>query len=284
MRICVFVGLVVFTALGYAQGHRPDGQRIGDLLIELTSIDTPDTLGLPSDHHWVQAALTFRNVGREAVCAVFLGSLKADSSLIVRNAAMSISELLPGMEIRRTSAFFVKTGADPLELTLETESYGRDGCGSALPRDAIRSVVFPIRGIASPVPVQASAPELPPPDVGPVTLPGPSGCSSGVAIPFGAPVPGVAIPFDAPVPIYQPDPEYTDQARQAKWQGSVVLYFEIDKTGKPVPGCMRVWRSLGLGLDEKAVEAVEKWRFKPSIKNGRPTSVMATVEVTFRLQ
>ena len=161
MRICVFVGLVFFTALGYAQGNRPDTQRIGDLLIELTGIDTSDTLGLPSDHHWVQAKLTFRNVGRQAVCAVFLGSLKADSSLIVRNAAMSISELLPGEKIHRISAFFLKTGADPLELTLETESYGRDGCGSALPRNASRSVVFPIRVLLPPV--QASAPELPPP-------------------------------------------------------------------------------------------------------------------------
>jgi hypothetical protein len=163
MRICVFVGLVVFTALGYAQGHRPDAQRIGDLLIEITSVDTPDTLGLPSDHRWVQAELTFRNMGRQAVCAVFLGSLKADSGLIVRNAAMSISGLLPGQEIHRIFAFFLKTGADPLELTLETESYGRGGCGSPLPRDAIRSAVFPIRGIAAPPPAQASAPELPPP-------------------------------------------------------------------------------------------------------------------------
>jgi hypothetical protein len=162
MRICVFVGLVFFTALGYGQSHRPDAQGIGDLLIELTGVDSPDTLGLPSDHHWVQAELTFRNVGRQAVCAVFLGSLKADSSLIVRNAAMSISELLPGEKIHRISAFFLKTGADPLELTLETESYGRDGCGSALPRDAIKLAVFPIRGIAAPPPVQANAPELSP--------------------------------------------------------------------------------------------------------------------------
>ncbi len=173
MRICVFVGLFVLSAMGYAQGHRPHAQRIGDLLIGLTSIDTPDSdtsdsdtpdsLGLPSDHHWVQAKLTFRNVGQETICASFAGSLKADSGLTVRNAAMSISELLPGEEIHRTSAFFLKTGADPLELTLETESYGRHGCGSALPRNAIRSVVFPVRGIASPLPVQASAPGLPAP-------------------------------------------------------------------------------------------------------------------------
>jgi hypothetical protein len=151
MRICVFIGLVVFTALGYAQGHRPDAQRIGDLLIEITGVDTPDTLGLPSDHHWVQAKLTFRNMGRQAVCAVFLGSLKADSGPILRNAAMSISELLPGEEIHRISAFFLKTGADPLELTLEAESYGRDGCGSALPRDAIRSAVFPLAHSTRPI-------------------------------------------------------------------------------------------------------------------------------------
>jgi TonB family protein len=104
-------------------------------------------------------------------------------------------------------------------------------------------------------------------------LPQSSGCSSEGAIPFGA-----------PVPIYQPEPEYTDEARQAKWQGSVVLSLEVDKTGKPVPGCIRVLRSPGLGLDGKAIDAVERWRFKPGMKDGRPTSIRTSLEVDFRLQ
>jgi protein TonB len=46
---------------------------------------------------------------------------------------------------------------------------------------------------------------------------------------------------------------------------------------------IKVVRSLGLGLDEKAIEAVEKWKFKPGMKNGVPVAVMATIEVNFRL-
>jgi periplasmic protein TonB len=46
---------------------------------------------------------------------------------------------------------------------------------------------------------------------------------------------------------------------------------------------LKVVRALGLGLDEKAIEAVQKWRFKPGVKDGRPVAVAATVEVNFRL-
>jgi periplasmic protein TonB len=85
----------------------------------------------------------------------------------------------------------------------------------------------------------------------------------------------------APQLISKVEPEYSEEARKAKYQGTVLLYIEVDPSGKAVN--IRVVRSLGLGLDEKAMEAVRKWKFKPGYKNGQPVTVQATIEVNFRL-
>jgi periplasmic protein TonB len=85
----------------------------------------------------------------------------------------------------------------------------------------------------------------------------------------------------APVLLSKVEPEYSEEARKAKFQGTVLLYIEVDPSGRAVN--VRVVRSLGLGLDEKAVEAVKKWKFKPGYKNGQPVTVQATIEVNFRL-
>lgn len=85
----------------------------------------------------------------------------------------------------------------------------------------------------------------------------------------------------APALLYKVEPEYSEEARKAKYQGTVVLYVEVDAVGRPRN--MRVVRSLGLGLDEKAMEAVQKWRFKPGYKDGKAVTVAATIEVNFRL-
>ncbi len=85
----------------------------------------------------------------------------------------------------------------------------------------------------------------------------------------------------APTVLFKVEPEYSEEARKAKYQGTVVLYIEVDTNGHPRN--LRVVRSLGLGLDEKAMEAVEKWKFRPAYKDGRPVPVAATIEVNFRL-
>jgi TonB family protein len=77
------------------------------------------------------------------------------------------------------------------------------------------------------------------------------------------------------------EPEYTEQARAARYQGTVLLYVEIDANGNATN--IKLQRSLGLGLDEKAVEAVKQWKFKPGQKDGVPVTVQATIEVNFRL-
>ena len=84
-----------------------------------------------------------------------------------------------------------------------------------------------------------------------------------------------------PVPIYKVEPEYSEEARKAKFSGSVLLSVVIDANGNTRD--IKVIRPLGLGLDEKAIEAVSKWRFRPAMKNGHPVAVQAQVDVNFRL-
>ena len=85
----------------------------------------------------------------------------------------------------------------------------------------------------------------------------------------------------APSVLSKVEPEYSEEARKAKWQGTVVLQLVVDDQGRPQN--LKILRSLGLGLDQKAIEAVEKWRFKPGMKDGKAVPVMATIEVNFRL-
>jgi len=85
----------------------------------------------------------------------------------------------------------------------------------------------------------------------------------------------------APKVIYQVDPEFSEEARRAKHYGTVILIVDVDTTGHAVN--VRIARSLGLGLDEKAVEAVSRWRFRPGMRSGRPVTVSARIEVNFHL-
>jgi TonB family protein len=85
----------------------------------------------------------------------------------------------------------------------------------------------------------------------------------------------------APRILYAPDPDYSEEARKAKYQGTVVLWVVVGPDGRPRD--VRVQRSLGLGLDEKAMEAVKSWKFEPARKDGQPVAVQINVEVNFRL-
>jgi len=78
-----------------------------------------------------------------------------------------------------------------------------------------------------------------------------------------------------------PDPEYSEEARKAKYQGTCVLWLIVGPDGRPRD--IKIARSLGLGLDEKAIEAVRNWKFEPAMKDGKPVAVQINVEVSFRL-
>ncbi len=84
-----------------------------------------------------------------------------------------------------------------------------------------------------------------------------------------------------PVVIYDPDPEFTNAAREAKYQGTVVLWVTIGTDGRAHQ--ITIAKRLGLGLDQKAILAVKQWRFKPARMNGKPVAVRAQISVSFRL-
>ena len=85
-----------------------------------------------------------------------------------------------------------------------------------------------------------------------------------------------------PIPLNSVEAEFSDEARRAKYQGICLISLIVDAQGNPQNP--RVIRTLGMGLDEKALEAVRKYKFKPAMKDGKtPVPVMITVEVNFRL-
>jgi TonB family protein len=105
------------------------------------------------------------------------------------------------------------------------------------------------------------------------------GAGSGGGIGGGVFKVGGAI--SAPRAVSTPDPEYTEEARIAKTQGTCVLWLIVDEKGHPRN--IRVVRGLGFGLDAKAIEAVRQWRFQPALKDGAPVNVQISVEVGFHL-
>lgn len=79
----------------------------------------------------------------------------------------------------------------------------------------------------------------------------------------------------------QANAEYSDKARRKHVEGTVLLSLLVTTDGKPAD--IKVIRSLGDGLDEKAVEAVQQWRFHPAMKDGNPVDQTISVEVSFHL-
>lgn len=78
------------------------------------------------------------------------------------------------------------------------------------------------------------------------------------------------------------DPQYSEEARKARYQGTVVLEAVVQKDGSVQ--IVRVVRSLGFGLDEKAIEALRQWKFSPAKQNGVAVAVSLNIEVNFNLR
>lgn len=114
---------------------------------------------------------------------------------------------------------------------------------------------------------------------------GPSGIGDGTDGRYGHGIGGSGFPrivgATPPQLVHKVEPEYTDEARKARYQGAVLLAVDIDAKGTVVN--VRVIRALGLGLDERAMEAVRRWRFKPAVKNGKAIDFPAAIEVSFHL-
>jgi periplasmic protein TonB len=108
-----------------------------------------------------------------------------------------------------------------------------------------------------------------------------SGIGAGSGGGIGGGVYRVGGGISAPTAISAPDPQYTEEARRVKKQGTCTLWLIVDSSGHPRD--IRVVRGLGFGLDQKALEAVRNWRFQPALKDGKPVDVQISVEVEFHL-
>ena len=81
--------------------------------------------------------------------------------------------------------------------------------------------------------------------------------------------------------MYAPEPQFSEEARKVRLSGNVLVYLQVDPHGRPMK--VRVLRGIGMGLDEKAVEAVSLYKFKPAMENGHPVTVEMQVEVNFEI-
>jgi len=112
-----------------------------------------------------------------------------------------------------------------------------------------------------------------------------SGRGPGVGPGYGGGIGGGAYKIGggvtAPRVIYAPEPEFSEEARKMKYQGTAVLWLIVGTDGRPRD--ISVLQSLGMGLDEKAIEALRHWRFEPGRKDGIPVAVQVNVEVNFHL-
>jgi TonB family protein len=80
---------------------------------------------------------------------------------------------------------------------------------------------------------------------------------------------------------YTPEPDFSEQARRARYQGTVILNIVVDHAGAVAR--IRLERALGAGLDENAMESVKDWRFNPAMREGQPVAVEIKIEVSFSL-
>ncbi len=99
---------------------------------------------------------------------------------------------------------------------------------------------------------------------------------------FGGGVFSIGGGVTTPTLLAQTLPEYSEEARKAKYQGTVILETIVRRDG--TVEVVRVTRSLGFGLDDKAIEAVVQWRFRPGMRNGEPVDVALKIEVNFNLR
>jgi protein TonB len=113
---------------------------------------------------------------------------------------------------------------------------------------------------------------------------GNDGCCQGIGESQSGP-PGLSVQhgrgITPPQLLSKVEPEFSEEARKAKHQGVVLLSIVVDAGGNV--RSIRVLQQLGLGLDEKAVEAVSRWRFRPGLLDGKPVATEATVQVNFQL-
>jgi protein TonB len=108
-----------------------------------------------------------------------------------------------------------------------------------------------------------------------------SGLGAGMGGNYGGGLRRVGGGVSAPAVIFKVEPEFSEEARRAKFMGVVTVNLIVDAAGHPQN--VRVIRGVGMGLDQKALEAVRQYRFKPAMEDGHPVPVQVNVEVDFQI-
>ncbi|MDP9038156.1 MAG: TonB family protein [Acidobacteriota bacterium] len=108
-----------------------------------------------------------------------------------------------------------------------------------------------------------------------------SGLGPGSGGNYGGGVRRIGGGVSRPELLYQVDPEFSEEARKAKFMGTVLVDLIVDAQGRPQN--VRVVRGVGMGLDEKALEAVRQYKFRPAMEGGKPVAVEMNVEVNFQI-
>jgi protein TonB len=108
-----------------------------------------------------------------------------------------------------------------------------------------------------------------------------SGLGNGIGGGYGGGLKHIGGGVSQPELIFKVDPEFSEEARRAKFMGIVTVNLIVDPQGRPEN--VHVLRGVGMGLDEKAVAAVKQYRFKPAKENGKPVAVELNVEVNFQI-
>jgi protein TonB len=284
-----------FSQFGSSVRHWSDRRTVNDGVVPWNvRVEVATLQGLYSPHK------TVAGIGSVLIHVAAVALLLAAGSLPPVQKAMKefvplfapdLNELQPKPKMEQS-----KGGGGSPQRTAETKG--------ELPRIAPKSFVPPIRPQDDPK--LALSPTIVAPDMPNINSPNYGNPLAGLGIPsagngigtgigsgngpgvgagrgggFGGAVYKIGGGVSAPVPVFKPEPEYSEEARKAKWQGAVLLELVVDENG--VPQNIKVIRSLGLGLDQKAIEAVQKWRFKPGQKDGKAVPVSANIEVNFRL-
>ena len=112
-----------------------------------------------------------------------------------------------------------------------------------------------------------------------------SGIGSGIGPGSGGNIGGGVVHIGGgvskPIVLYSVEPEFSEEARKAKFSGNVEVYLWVDTNGRP--SHIRVVKPVGMGLDEKAVEAVRQYKFRPAMKDGKPVTVDLYIDVNFQI-
>jgi TonB family protein len=270
--------VLVLSVLGFlAQAAHADeignhSAKFGPLVVTATAI--LNAVSSREDSHAVVVFVTIENSGQTAACSSFSAKLRGTYDLEYPNnprdlqapGAPQVWQMLPGEVSKGAYVFDVKNGVDPLDLLVMPQSksirceFGQEGRrGEAIMPEEITLDVH----------------DLPPPETVEYVLTTDS-IEGGGAPSAGKAGYGFATCLDCPLPAY------SAEAIAQHVQGSVVLAVTITPDGSATD--IHVSKGLGFGLDEKAIEAVRTWRFKPALGPDRkPASVRHLILVAFQL-